>query len=103
MPRIAPQTQLRAAAIAVAVFGIGLSIWLVDKAILNPDVHAKQPRWYVDGMLNLPYWLPLILTVTVGAGCVIWIYLRAASRLRSGEDLVAGSYRDRQRRGTAGF
>lgn len=94
-----PLKLLRIAGALVVVFGIGMTVWLVDKAVLNPDVKAKRPGWFTDGIFDVPFWLPLILTIVGGAACVVYVYARAAKRLRNGEDLYGNSYRDRIRRG----
>lgn len=94
-----PLKLLRIAAALVILFAVGLTVWLIDKAVLNPDVKAKRPAWFADGVFDVPFWLPLILTIVGGAACVVYVYVRAARRLRSGEDLYGNSYRDKQRRG----
>ncbi len=94
-----PLKLLRAAAALVILFAIGMTVWLIDKAVLNPDVKAKRPSWFADGVFDVPFWAPLILTILGGAACVVYVYVRAARRLRSGEDLYGNSYRDKQRRG----
>lgn len=89
----------RLAAALVVLFGLGLTVWLVDKAVLNPDVRAKRPSWFADGVFDLPFWLPLIVTVVGGSVAVVYVYVRAARRLKSGEDLYGNSYRERARDG----
>ena len=91
----------RVSAAVVVVFALGLTAWLVDKAMLNPDVRAKRPSWF-EGVFDLPFWLPLILTVVGGSAAVLYVYIRAARRLRDGEDIRGESYRDKQRRGETG-
>ncbi len=90
---------LRVAAALVVLFGLGLTVWLVDKAVLNPDVRARRPGWFTGGAFDVPFWLPLIATVVGGSAAVVYVYLRAARRLKSGEDLYGNSYRERARRG----
>ncbi len=98
-PSHGPLKLLRIAAALVVLFGLGMTAWLIDKAVLNPDVKAKRPSWFADGVFDVPFWVPLIVTVVVGAACVVYVYVRAARRLQSGEDLYGSSYRDRIRRG----
>lgn len=86
---------LRIAIAVVVVFAVGMTAWLVDKAVGNPEVRARQPGWF-EGVFNMPYWLPLILTVAIGAAAVIAVYVAAARRLGSGEDLHANSFRARK-------
>ncbi|MDX1532329.1 MAG: hypothetical protein R3362_12435 [Rhodothermales bacterium] len=100
-PDLRPLKLLRIAAVVVVVAALGFSVWLIDTAGLNPDVHAKQPGWF-DGAITIPYWLPLILTVAVGAAAVVYVYVKAAKRLRAGEDLYGNSYRERARQGLGG-
>ena len=91
-----PLRMLRMAVALVVLFGLGMVVWLIDKAVLNPDVRAKQPGW-VEGTFNVPFWLPLILTVVAGVAAVVAVYVKAYRRLRRGEDLYGGSYRERVR------
>ena len=93
---------LRAASALVVVFALGATWWLVDTAVLNPDVRAKRPSWFETGVFDIPFWLPLIATVVGGAAAVIYVYVIAARRLREGTDIRANSFRDRQRRGEVG-
>lgn len=100
----APDTKrllrlLRLAAALAVVFGLGLTVWLIDKAVLNPDVRAKRPSWFTDGLFDMPFWLPLVATVVGGSAAVAYVYVRAARRLKSGEDLYGNSYRERARDG----
>lgn len=97
-----PLKLLRAAAALVVLVGLGVTAWLVDKAVLNPNVKAKRPSWFETGVFDVPFWLPLIVTIVGGAACVVYVYVRAARRLREGEDLFGNSYRDKQRRGETG-
>ena len=97
-----PLKLLRVAGALVVLFAVGMTAWLLDKAVLNPDVKAKRPGWFADGVFDVPFWAPLILTIVGGAACVVYVYTRAARRLRDGEDLHGESYRDKQRRGETG-
>jgi hypothetical protein len=94
-----PLKLLRIATALVVLFALGMTVWLVDTAVLNPDVKAKRPSWVETGAFDVPFWLPLIVTVAGGAACVAYVYVRAARRLREGVDLYGDSYRDRVRRG----
>ncbi len=93
----APLRLLRVAIALVVVAALGLTAWLVDKAVLNPDVRAKKPGWF-EGAFDVPFWLPLVLTVVVGAAAVVAVYAKAMRRLKAGEDLYGGRLRERQRR-----
>lgn len=93
---------LRIAIALVVVTGLGMTAWLIDKAVLNPDVRAKRPSWFEGGVFDVPFWVPLILTFVGGAAAVVFVYARAAKRLREGEDILGNSFRDRQRRGEVG-
>ena len=92
----------RVAAAVVVVFALGMTAWLVDKAVLNPDVRAKRPSWF-EGVFDMPFWVPLILTVVLGSAAVLYVYVRASRRLRDGENIRANSFRDKQRRGETGL
>lgn len=98
-PPTDPLKLLRIAGALVVTFAVGMTVWLLDKAVLNPDVRAKRPSWFTDGVFDVPFWAPLILTIVLGAAAVVYVYARAARRLRDGEDLYGNSYRDRIRRG----
>jgi hypothetical protein len=87
----------RVAIALVVVFALGVTAWLIDTAVLNPDVRARRPGW-VEGVFDIPFWLPLILTFTLGAAAVAAVFVKAAKRLRRGEDLFAQGYRERKRR-----
>jgi H+/Cl- antiporter ClcA len=97
-----PLKLLRIAAALVIVAALGMTVWLVDTAVLNPDVQAKRPSWVETGAFEIPFWLPLIVTVVGGAACVVYVYVRAARRLREGQDLYGNSYRERAKRGETG-
>lgn len=78
---------------AIAFLIIG-TFWMIDTAVRNPDVRARKPRWF-EGFFDMPFWLPLTLTFTIGLLAVISIYVRAARRLKNGEDIFNQSYRKR--------
>lgn len=94
-PERSPVRLLRAAVVAVAVFAVLGTLWLAQRAFLNPDVRARRPRWF-EGTLDLPFWLPLIVTFVLGAAAVVYVYARALRRVGQGEDLFANSYRARK-------
>jgi H+/Cl- antiporter ClcA len=94
-----PIKLLRIATALVVLFALGLTAWLVGAAVLNPDVKAKRPSWVETGAWDVSFWLPLIATVVGGAACVAYVYVKAARRLREGEDLFGNSYRERAKRG----
>ncbi len=89
---MSPINLLRAAVVCVVLFAIAGTVWLVDKAVLNPDVRARQPSWF-EGVFDMPFWLPLIATFLIGAAAVAFVYVKAVRRLKDGEDLFADSYR----------
>jgi hypothetical protein len=85
---------LRAALVAVAVLGLAVGVWTVDKALENPDVRARRPGWLdAAAGFDAAFWAPLFVTVVVGAGLVFAVFWRAYRRLRAGEDLYAGRHR----------
>ncbi|MDX1439075.1 MAG: hypothetical protein R3284_04145 [Rubricoccaceae bacterium] len=106
MPEKAPSKiyglHLLKAGVAISiVLAIGLLTWLIDKALDNPDVQTKSPDWLVNaGGFSTSFWVPLIATVGVGIGLVLFVFLRAAKRIREGEDIYANRLgRNVRRRG----
>lgn len=81
--------RLLRVAIAIAVvLAIGLTTWITDKALSNPDVQTKRPSWLEETTgFSTSFWIPLILTVVVGIGLVVYVFVRAYMRIRAGEDL----------------
>ena len=79
---------------AIALFtflGLGIVIWLVDKALRYPGIHARQfGRFGPD----VPLWIPMALFVAVFVGGIVYVLWRAVRRVRAGEDL----FRQRHRR-----
>lgn len=84
----------RIAIATAAAFLIIGTFWMITTGIQNPDVRARKPRWF-EGFFDMPYWLPLTLTFSLGLLAVIFVYVRAARRLRNGEDIYEQSYRKR--------
>ncbi|CAN5467080.1 hypothetical protein BH23BAC4_BH23BAC4_13600 [soil metagenome] len=84
-----------------AAFGLGLTAWLARTASLNPDIQTKRPGWLeATAGFQVSFWVPLALTVGVGALLVCFVYARALQRLAKGEDLYANRYgRGLRRRG----
>lgn len=85
MPR--PALLLKGAAVLTFVLGIGLVVWLVDKAIRYPQIHAEQ-----FGQ-SAPLWLPLIGFVILFLGGVVWLFWKAARRFQTGESQPKPSLR----------
>lgn len=84
---------VRTALVALAATALASTAWILWKAAENPDVRAKRPSWLDPATpFDFPYWLPLVLTVTVGSALVGWVLWRAYRRMRAGEDLYAGRF-----------
>jgi hypothetical protein len=80
--------MVRTAIAGVIVFALAAGGWVLVQAIRNPDVRARRPGWLEPGAsFDVAYWTPLLLTVLVGAGLVLFVLLRARRRLAAGEDL----------------
>ncbi|NNF57400.1 MAG: hypothetical protein HKN04_04090 [Rhodothermaceae bacterium] len=92
---------LRAAALLVIGLALAATTWTVVKAIQNPDVRARRPRWLdASDAFDASFWLPLVMTLVIGFGLVLLVFARALRRLRSGEDLYANRFgRGIRRRG----
>ena len=96
----APQRLLPVALGFVAAFVALAAGWVLWQAPRNPDVHAKRPSWVDFALGDLPYWVPLLATLVVGAGLVGGVFWRAMRRARAGEDLFAQRHgRGLRRRG----
>lgn len=69
--------------------GLGLIVWLADKAIRYPGIRASQLGY------SAPLWVPSILFVALFTGASVFIFERAARRVQSGEDLFSKRHRRR--------
>ena len=79
---------VRAGIAGVVAFLIAAGVWVAVQAARNPDVRARRPRWLdADAAYDVSYWAPLLVTVVVGALLVLAVLVRAARRLKAGEDL----------------
>ncbi len=93
MPQNDPDTAppavylLRGGAAVFAVIGISLSIWLADKALRHPEIQATQFDF------EAPLWIPALVFVLVAMASGIFVLLRAARRVESGENLFAQRHR----------
>ena len=90
MPR--PTFLLKSAAALALVLGLGLIVWLTDKAIRYPEIQARQFGRFGEAA---PLWLPLIGFVGFFLISVVVIFWRAARRVEAGEDLFARRHRRR--------
>lgn len=80
---------LRGAAVLTAVVGGGIAVWLADKAVRYPEVRAAQFE------ASAPLWVPFLLFVLACTGLMAYVFVRAARRVESGEDLFARRHRRR--------
>jgi hypothetical protein len=85
--RISPAALLRGAAVVFGVLGLGLTIWLIDKALRFPQVRASMLDY------TAPLWEPAIGFVVAGTGLSIYVFVRAARRVDRGENLFAKRHR----------
>lgn len=85
----APARLLRGAAVLTTLLGLGIAAWLADKAVRFPEVRAAQ----FDA--SAPLWLPFLLFVLACTGLMAYVFVRAARRIESGEDLFALRHRRR--------
>ncbi|MDQ7041772.1 MAG: ABC transporter permease [Rhodothermus sp.] len=72
---------LRGAALLFGVLGLGIALWLADKAIRYPHILARQ------GDAQAPLWIPMLVFVLLCTGASIFLFLRAARRVARGETL----------------
>lgn len=94
--------QLLRVGIAIAlVLAVGMIAWTTEKALSNPDVQTERPSWLDSAeTFNVSFWTPLFLTITIGIGLVIFVFVRASNRIKKGEDLYANRLgRNVRRRG----
>ncbi len=79
--------------VALGLFGglvVGIAGWTAAQALRNPDVRTRRPRWLDEAAgYDVSFWLPLLVTVVVGGGLVVYVLARALRRIRAGEDLYA--------------
>lgn len=80
---------LRAAAILTGVVGLGITAWLADKAVRYPEIRAAQFE------ARAPLWIPFLLFVLACTALMAYVFVRAARRTESGEDLFAQRHRRR--------
>lgn len=69
-----PEQLLRAAGTLMVVVGVGVMIWLLDSTVIRP--------WSeITGAL--PFWIPFLATIILGAGSLALLFFKAARRLSS--------------------
>lgn len=83
---------LKTASILSGLLGLGLIVWLIDKAIRFPFIQARQFGSFGE---RVPLWIPLILFVLLFIGAATYLFWRAAQRVEAGEDLVEQRHRHR--------
>ncbi len=87
-PRVRGLRLIRGAIAGVAAFIVAAGAWIAVEAARNPDVRARRPRWLdAAHAYDVNYWVPLLVTVVVGALLVLAVLIRAGRRLSAGEDL----------------
>ena len=92
---------LRGAVLLVLGLALAAITWTAVKAIQNPDVRARRPRWLdATDAFDASFWIPLVATLVIGFGLVLAVFVIALRRLRAGEDLYAKRFgRGVRRRG----
>lgn len=80
---------LQAGAALFLLIGTGVSAWLIDKAVRYPEIHASQLG------NEAPLWIPSLLFVVACTAAACYLFLRAARRVRSGENLFGKRHRRR--------
>lgn len=79
---------VRAAVGFVVAFAGAALGWIAWQAARNPDVRARRPRWLdAEAAFDWAFWTPLLLTVGIGVGLVLAVFVRTWRRLARGEDL----------------
>ncbi|MEM8599967.1 MAG: hypothetical protein AAGF99_08600 [Bacteroidota bacterium] len=96
--------MLGAVALLLLVGG-GMLMWVIDKAVRNPDVRTERPAWLDAAVgFDVSFWIPLALTIGVGGLLVFFVYATAIRRLLAGEDLYAMRHgKGLRRRGERAF
>lgn len=72
---------LRGAAALFGTIGLAILVWLGDKAIRYPQIHASQLG------AEAPLWIPMMIFVAICTAASVALFLRAARRVDQGEDL----------------
>jgi hypothetical protein len=86
-----PALLLKSAAVVFALIGLGIVVWLADKAARHPEIRASQLG------SEAPLWLPMIIFILVCTGAAVFLFLRAAKRTAAGEDLFGNRHRKSSR------
>ncbi len=68
---IRPSHLLRGAATLLALVGLGIVLWFVDKAWIHPWERVSH---------SLNFWLPFVITVVGGLALLVLLFLAAARR-----------------------
>lgn len=68
------------------VTGLGLLVWLIDKAVVHPWARIAD---------DLTFWVPFVASILIGVGALAYLFVRAAHRVEAGEDLFAERHRRR--------
>jgi drug/metabolite transporter (DMT)-like permease len=87
-----PTLMLKGAAAVFALMGLGIVVWLADKAARHPEIRASQLG------SEAPLWLPMIVFVLACTGAAVFLFLQAAKRTRAGEDLFENRHRKSRHR-----
>lgn len=80
---------LQGGAAAFLLIGTAISFWLADQALNHPEIHASQLG------NEAPLWIPSLIFVVVVTAAACYLFLRAAQRVKRGEDLFGQRHRRR--------
>ncbi|HET6566919.1 MAG TPA: ABC transporter permease [Rhodothermales bacterium] len=84
-----PAFLLKGAAAVIGLVGLSIAVWLADKAIHHPEIHASQLGHMA------PLWIPMMVFVAGCTGVIVLLFLRTARRVEAGDDLFARRHRRR--------
>lgn len=73
----APELLLRGASWLMALLGVAVAVWLLDTTVFDPLSRIRR---------DLPFWIPFLATILVGAAALSWLFRRAAERLFPNEE-----------------
>lgn len=73
----APELLLRGASWLMALLGAAVAVWLLDTTVFDPISRIRQ---------DLPFWIPFLATILVGATALSLLFRRAAERLFPSEE-----------------
>ena len=82
-----PAVLLKGGAVVYFFIGAGITAWIIDKAINQPEIQASQFGF------EAPLWIPSALFVVVSMVAGVALLWRAAQRVEAGENLFKQRHR----------